>query len=143
VLAELYGTPALLSLRQLAVDAYAVQHPAPPGRVADESLGLHLMTLCLLVERGVDAARGPALHKRMVARRPQFGPLDPLAKRGAVTACDVPRGSDSQFAAALRSWADSAWAAWAPHHDVVRAWLGQAGLAESGQQRHPGALPSA
>lgn len=143
VLADLYSVPALLGLRQLAVDAYAVQHPERPGRAADQSLGLHLMTLCLFAERGVDAARGPALHKHMVARRPQFGPLDPPANRGAVTVCDVPPGRDPQFAAALRSWADAAWTAWAPHHDVVRAWLREAGLADIDERPHPGALPRA
>jgi hypothetical protein len=95
--------PTLLVLRQFAADAYAVQHPERPGRATGQSLGLHLMTLCLFVERGVDAARGPALHKHVVPRRPQFGPREPPLDRGAVTVCDVPPGSEPQFAAALRS----------------------------------------
>ncbi len=127
VLTDLYSTPQLLGLRQLAVDAYAVQHPAPHGRVADQSLGLHLMTLYLFVEKAVDPARGPALHKQMVARRPAFHPLDPPTNRGSVTVAAVPAGSEPSFATTLHKWAREAWTAWSPHHDVVRRWLRQAG----------------
>ena len=128
LLARVYGSPTLLPLRQLAVDAHAVQHPAAGGRAADQSVALHLMTLCLFVERGVDPAQGPALHKRMLAGFPAFAPLDPPDQRGTMTVAELPHeGDDAALGEALRHWADAAWAAWAPHHGVVRGWLARGG----------------
>ncbi len=36
----------------LAVDAYAVQHPGLPERRASQSVWVHLVSLCLIVEHG-------------------------------------------------------------------------------------------
>src|SRR5918992_2105890 len=69
VLAREYSDPALLSIHQLTVDAYAVQHPGVPDRRTRQSVALHLLTLCLFLERGADPRHGPALHKRLVGNR--------------------------------------------------------------------------
>jgi hypothetical protein len=44
----------------LTVDTYAVQHPGVPERRTSQSLALHLITLCLVIERGADPRDGPA-----------------------------------------------------------------------------------
>src|SRR3954468_22910078 len=51
---------------QLVVDTYACQHPGGESRKATQSVGLHLTTLSLFVEAGVDPRRGSELHQRMV-----------------------------------------------------------------------------
>jgi len=28
----------------------------------------------------------------------------------------------------VRAWAEDVWQAWAPHHQVVRGWIGELGL---------------
>ncbi len=130
MLARFYGDPALVEMRQLPVDAYAVQHPATNGRVAAQSLALHLMTLCLFVEHGVAPSRGPELHKQMVADRPSFPVLGAPPQGGALTLADVPLDEDEDvLRAALWRWAAAAWEAWAEHHATVSGWLERAGCA--------------
>jgi Family of unknown function (DUF5946) len=66
------------------VDAYACQHPGEPGRRSAQSVGIHLMTLCLVLEDGADPRNGPKLHRRMV-KRPGLRWLAPPARRGQRT----------------------------------------------------------
>jgi len=70
LLAREFSDPAYFPLHQLTVDSYAASHPGKPERRATQATGLHLMTLQLFVERGIDARAGPTLHKRMVRHRP-------------------------------------------------------------------------
>ncbi len=124
-LAREFGDPERFRLHQLTVDAYAVQHPGGGERRAVQSVGLHLMTLCAVIERGADPARGPALHKRIVGR-PTFRRLDPPSFEGRIRAADVLAAEDAPAHLALvRDWAEDAWRAWEPHHGQVRAWLDQ------------------
>jgi uncharacterized protein DUF5946 len=123
VLARSYQDPQLRHVHQLLVDAYAVQHPGVPSRRAARSVGIHLMTLCLVLERGADPREGPRLHKLMV-ERPIFHWLEPPSSRGDLTVVDVHTAADaSGHIAAVRAWAGSAWEAWRPHHATVRGWL--------------------
>jgi hypothetical protein len=123
VLERAYAVPACREVLQLAVDAYACQHPGTPGRRSTQSVGIHLMTLCLVLERGAAPQDGPALHRRMVAR-PRFAWLEPPASRGGLKVDSVARTSTpSAYVQAVWSWAAEVWRAWEPHHHVVRAWL--------------------
>ena len=53
VLARQYSDPALLPVHRLSVDAYAVQHPGEPSRQSIQSVGVHLIRLCLFLEHGL------------------------------------------------------------------------------------------
>jgi Family of unknown function (DUF5946) len=123
LLAAQYSDPARMRFHQLVVDSYAVQHPADNDPRAIRSVGIHLMTLCLFVERGVDSARGTQLHKRVV-ERPVFTYLPPPVTRGDITVADMLHFAEAGDArdGAFR-WAHSAWGAWSMHHDVVRGWV--------------------
>jgi hypothetical protein len=123
VLARSFEDSQLRRVHQLLVDAFAVQHPGLPGRRSAQSVGLHLMTLCLVLEMDADPSDGPRLHKRM-AERPVFHWLEPPSSRGDVTVADVHAANDveDRIAATYR-WARSAWEAWTLHHATVRAWL--------------------
>jgi Family of unknown function (DUF5946) len=48
LLAVQYASPQRMAFHQLVVDSYAVQHPGGDDRRAIQSVGIHLMTLCLL-----------------------------------------------------------------------------------------------
>lgn len=131
LLAAQYSDPRRMAFHQLVVDSYAVQHPGGEDRRAVQSVGIHLMTLCLFVERDVDPALGPGLHRRMVAR-PVFHHLAPPPSRGRVTVGDMPLDGDPSAARrAAYAWAGDAWQAWAEHHAVVRSWLDESGLGRS------------
>jgi len=112
LLAGTYGQPDA----QLAVDAYAAQHPGEPGRRQAQSVALHLATLCTVLECGGDPQAGPARYARMAEQGP-YEWLEPPATLGAVTVADVLAGTSA------RAWAESVWAAWTPHHAAVRALL--------------------
>ena len=123
VLAREFGDPERFRLHQLTVDSYAVQHPGGDDRRAIQSVGLHLMTLCAVLERGADPADGPRLHKRIVGR-PAFRWLEPPSFEGRMKAVDLLPAEDvATHLELVRAWADDAWAAWRPHHDQVRDWL--------------------
>lgn len=118
-----YGDATCRDVLQLVVDAYAWQHPGVEERRNAQSVGIHLMTLCLILEDGADPREGPKLHRRMVAR-PTYSWLDSPADRGRLTVAtltDAPTAN--AYADAARAWADDVWRAWRPHHDTVRAWL--------------------
>lgn len=123
VLAREFGDPAYFALHQLTVDAHASQHSGGAERRAIQSVGLHLMTLCMVIEDGADPRKGPALHRRMVTR-PAFDRLDPPSMDGRLTVSDV-RGATTpaEHERLVRAWVTDAWQAWAPHHDTVRRWV--------------------
>ena len=124
VLAGAYEDAARRRVYQLAVDAWSVQHPGGPSRVTNQSTALHLMTLHLCLEADADPADGPALHKRMMARRVSYDRLEPPAARGDVTVATlVPAQSTDEHVRLVWAWARAAWTAWAPHHDRVRRWV--------------------
>jgi Family of unknown function (DUF5946) len=100
-----------------SVDAYAVQHPGVPGRRAVQSVGAHLMWLCLLLERGVASDSHAQVLRRILAHPPPFVWLPPPAPNGTLTVRDVRHGLASP-----REWAEDVWRAWSPHHGQVRAW---------------------
>lgn len=123
LLAAQYSDPARMAFHQLIVDTYAVQHPDGDDPRAIQSVGIHLMTLCLFLERGVDPALGTQLHRQMVDR-PAFHVLDAPVSRGALTVLDVPIGGRPTTArTAAVAWAQDLWAAWRAHHATVRRWI--------------------
>ena len=123
VLNRAYGEPACREVLQLVVDAYACQHPGEPGRRSAQSVGIHLMTLCMVIEDGADPRDGPKLHRRMVTR-PSFTWLPPPPDRGEVTVRAVVDTTDAAaYVGAVHRWARAVWGAWDPHHGTVRAWI--------------------
>ncbi len=117
-----------MAFHQLIVDAYAVQHPDGDDPRAIQSVGIHLMSLCLFLERGVDLALGTRLHRCMVDR-PVFHRLDAPASRGELTMLDVPIGGGPDPArTAAFAWAQDVWAAWRAHHTTVRRWIDESSL---------------
>ncbi|MGH2828062.1 MAG: DUF5946 family protein [Actinomycetota bacterium] len=123
VLAREFNDPTYFRLHQVTVDTYAVQHPGVPERRSIQSVGLHLMTLCLMLEDGVDPREGPQLHKRMVTK-PHFQWLTPPEPNGDITVETVLAAqSATQHEELVETWARAVWNAWSPHHGTVRAWL--------------------
>lgn len=118
--------PCLLPLHQLTVDSYGASHPGKPERRATQATGLHLMTLQLFIERGIDASAGPKLHKRIVRHPPELRWLEPPSLRGRLTAADVLDATTAaEHLLLVRRWAEDIWAAWATHHATVRDWVRQ------------------
>ena len=125
ILAREYGDPvSYFSVHRLTVDAYAVQHPGSKDRQSIQSVGLHLVRLCLVFERGLEAERANEAMLAAAAGKDAMFHLEPPASMGPVTAADVhPVTDPAAHKAIVTEWAESAWRAWAGHHDVVRSWL--------------------
>lgn len=128
LLSAQYSDPERMAFHQLVVDTYAVQHPDGDDLRAIQSVGIHLMTLCLFLERGTDPSLGTRIHRRIVDR-PVFHQLEPPPSRGRITMLDVPLDADPKVArGAAYIWADDVWTAWAAHHSTVRDWVDRSGL---------------
>lgn len=138
LLARGYADPEYYRVaHQVVVDAYATQHAGGTSRRQVQTVGLCLMTLRLFLDNGVHPAEGPALHKRMVARRPDFTRLAPPDTRGLMTVADVLTArSASEHARHALEWGAQVWRAWAPHHATIATWNAHA-LASTGTRRRP------
>ena len=108
---------------RLAVDTYAVQHPGAPSRDTIQSIAGHLISLHLVLERGLDPTTATRELKRAVTRSSMFSWLRPPHDRGGLTVADVRSASElADHEDRVRRWARSAWEAWSDHHDTVRSW---------------------
>ena len=124
VLAREYSDAAYASMHQLTVDAFAVQHPGRPSAQSIQSVALHLIRLCLLLECGLEIGRANEAMLKATESKKKFVWLPPPPVRGAVTVGDVHGANTSQeHVTRVRQWAESAWQAWEPHHSQIRAWL--------------------
>jgi Family of unknown function (DUF5946) len=110
----------------LAVDAYAATHPGVAGRQSTPSVWIHLVALCLLLERAWPVERGVAI-RRVAADAFEGWPwLEPPPDMGATTVVDVARaieasGRGSERAvASVDGWVGSAWGAWSIYHAAIR-----------------------
>jgi len=130
LLAVQYSEPQRMAFHQVVVDAYAAQHPGEGDPRAVQSVAIHLMTLALFLDHGVDPALGTKLHKQMVAR-PTFHRLqrpDPDPER-TLTFQHVPlNGSVDIARERAYEWGRSVWASWEPHQETVHRWLAASGL---------------
>jgi hypothetical protein len=124
VLAKEYSDYArYTSAHQLTVDAYAAQHPGIPSRQSTQSVAIHLISLHVLLERGLDTAQATNTMRRALKRWEEFVWLEPPESPGWLTILDVIGAQDlAEHQSAVRRWAESVWEAWALHHATVRRW---------------------
>jgi hypothetical protein len=124
VLAREYSDQAYFAVHRLSVDAYAVQHPGHPNPQTIQSVAVHLVRLCLLLERGLPMERANAAMLKASEREEHYLWLEPPAKLGGVTVAEVWKAEGAEaHMTAVRHWAESAWEAWSPHHATVKSWL--------------------
>ena len=111
-------------LRRLVRDAYAAQHPGVPQRRSVQSVAVHLIDLCLLLECDGRVRRPAPVLGRMPPRRAlDLHWLEPPAVRGTLTVGDLQPDEGDERAASIEAWARDVWAAWEPHHATVHRWL--------------------
>ncbi len=124
VLAREYSNPAYFEVHRLTVDAYAVQHPGSTDRQSIQSIGLHLIRLCLFLEHRLTAENANDVMLEAGKYKHTFKWLEPPESFGAITAADVYKAKNIQeHKSIVRAWALSSWDAWSKHHDTIRAWL--------------------
>jgi hypothetical protein len=122
ILARDYGEFQYPPVHRLSVDAYCVQHPGVDSPQTRQSACVHLMSLCLVFERGMTPER-TTKALRYFTHRP-YPWLEPLTIKGAVTVLDVVGATElAEHTRRIEGWARSAWEAWAVHHATIRGWL--------------------
>src|SRR5664280_700967 len=120
--ARSFASPAIAAVQPLAVDVYAVQHPGLAERRAIQSVWVHLVSLCLVLEGGRSPAEGIRAKQLLLARERSFERLEPPPPQYPMTVLDVASVADLEAVPdAVRRWAEITWEAWRPHHGVVRA----------------------
>jgi hypothetical protein len=111
---------------RLTVDTYAVQHPGTPERRSIQSVNGHLVSLFLVLERGLSAPEATRAMGQVLEHAPEFSWLDPPVPNGRLTVLDVVGARDlDEHTNLVAAWARDVWAAWAPHHDTVRTLVGR------------------
>jgi hypothetical protein len=103
-----------------------VQHPGVPERRAIQSVGVHLVGLCLVLNHGLSPERLSETLQRILAQAPIWEWLDPPVPNGSSTITEVGRATDAGDArVAIEAYVRGVWESWAAHHDTVEGWLEQ------------------
>jgi hypothetical protein len=125
ILAKEYGAYGYPPVHRLTVDAYAVQHPGRPTPQTAQSVTLHLISLCLVLEQGAPTTYATRMMQHVAENYKRAFPwLDPPPSLGDITVLDVVNAAGyADHARRVRRWAQSTWAAWSVHHDTIRAWI--------------------
>jgi 2-succinyl-5-enolpyruvyl-6-hydroxy-3-cyclohexene-1-carboxylate synthase len=118
-----FADPRYAALRRLTVDCYACQHDAyiKSGR----SLAAHLTGLAVAIEHGSDEQVNEQVQRWLSRTRSVEKPAVPRA-RGQITIAEVANARPDEYAAAVRRWAESVWAAWRQHQPLAREWIAAA-----------------
>ena len=98
--------------------------PGRPSPQSIQSVAVHLISLCLVLERGVEMTRATAAMQAAVEHKERYIWLTPPPSLGSMTVADVQRAKNAEEHEKLvRAWAESAWTAWSPHHATIQNWL--------------------
>ena len=122
-----YSDPAYRAAHRLVVDAYAVQHPGRPSPQSIQSVAIHLIALCVVLERGWDFHRASTLLGVAAARDDYAWLTPPLAPATLTVLHPLAASSAAGHATAVREWAEAAWRDWGRHHAQVREWATRVG----------------
>ncbi len=81
------------------------------------------MSLCVVLEKHAPYSYADQVLKAAVEGRIPFGWLTPPRSLGELTVVDVKVATSAdEHREKVHAWAQSAWSAWAEHHDTIRTW---------------------
>jgi hypothetical protein len=115
------GLGASGRLGSLAVEAYAVQHPGVRGPQSTPSVWVHLLALCLTLERGWRPDQAIRIRKVAADAFEEWKWLESPRSVGDITVVDVAAAAPVERPEVIDGWVQGAWRAWSPHHEAVRA----------------------
>jgi hypothetical protein len=109
----------------LVVDTYMAQHPGDGADRRDrQSVFVHLVSLCSVIERATPPARSPHVLRAVLASRTAFPVLRRAHGPGDLTVLSVLDATNVEdHDARARAWAASVWESWREYHPTIRAAL--------------------
>lgn len=123
VLAREYEDQRYFAVHRLTVDSYAVQHPGIPSRQSIQSVGVHLVRLCLFLEHSLSPGDANNAMLAAAKRKSQYQWLEPPSDLGNLTVASVEAAAGVEaHMTAVKEWASQMWQVWSPYHSIVRSW---------------------
>ena len=126
VLEREYSDYGYARVHHLTVDSYTSQHPGNDTPQAINSVGVHLSSLYMVLERNLplgEAARFKQTLAKANKAQPLFEQLRPPPSFGPITVERIWEATTpEQHSSIAREWASSVWQAWKPRHEKVKAW---------------------
>lgn len=120
--ARSFGDARYFIVHRIAVDAYALQHPAEYCESA-KSMAAHLVGLCCAIEHRESLAVYSRLQRWLNGAKHLQRP-EPPAQRGAITVVDVADADGlDEYIDRVRQWGAAVWDAWSAHHETAREWI--------------------
>lgn len=120
VLAREYTDPRYAHIHRLTVDAYAVQHPGRPSPQSIQSVAVHLISLCLILEYDVDMHRATEAIGVAIQAKGKYRWLPPPVGTYTQTVADVQKARTVQEHHDLvHAWAKCVWSFWSEHHATI------------------------
>jgi hypothetical protein len=109
----------------LVVHAYFAQHPGDgDDRRARQSLFIHLVGLCAMLERGFSAKQAKQALSDALMGRPDFPHLRRANGPGLITVEHMVGAVDlHDYGERAKAWAQAVWASWAESHPLIRDYL--------------------
>ena len=125
VIGREFSNPDLMPIHCLSVDAWAVQHPGDGSRRAIQSVGLHLAGLWVQLEQGLSGEEASSAMQAFAARKAELPEL-PARRAYTLTVANVAGAAEPEaHRAAVRRWAEAAWADWSDQHQFIQGWARQ------------------
>ena len=116
-----YGYPELV--HRLTVDTYAVQHPEHPGKrnkQAKQSVSIHLISLYLVLEKGLTGRQATEVMSATLKAGQKFKWLEPPNPNGTITVLEVIQANSfGEHEISVKRWANNVWLAWEKHHKYI------------------------
>ena len=107
---------------RLTIDVYSLQH-SERYCVSAKSLAAHLTGVAWSIEHD-GSERGLYILQRWLNAPGDLTKPPPPPQRGSLTIADLDSATSVEdYAARLRGWAESTWAAYGSLHNVARAWI--------------------
>ncbi|MCL4510248.1 MAG: DUF5946 family protein [Bacteroidetes bacterium] len=116
-------------MHRLTVDTYAIQHSGKPSRQSIQSVNTHLISLYLVLEKGLEDVEATQAIGKVLEHVSEFVWLEPPVPNGQMTVLDVVKAVDfSEHQKLVEKWARDVWNAWSVYHYIVQSFVSKYNL---------------
>lgn len=111
-------------IHKLTVDTYAAQHPGRESRQSINSVGYHLIRLCLILDKKISVEDTQKVMVLITQQKKNFFWLQPPKNLGEVSVINVYNAiTVEKHKEIVQKWAESVWGSWHAHHATIKNWI--------------------